>query len=277
MGKIADALERHQKEKKEKSIKVKGSYTAKPKMLAPEKREVSVAKEFCTLHECSPKVVALSAPDSVDAENFRILRANILFAKNPERPRTIMVTSPLPGDGKTFVAANLAVSLAMGMDNYVLLVDSDLRFPRLHNMLGYANSGGLHELLTGKRQLRELIVRTQIEKLSILPAGSVPPNPAELLSSTVMEKFLKEVKERYEDRFVIIDSTPARGIAETKVLATYVDGIILVVMAEQTPRKAIQDAIHILGREKILGLVFNGYSQAHRNYHKYYTKYYKAK
>jgi len=273
MGKISDALERR---KKEKSIRIKKLDVGRSENLIKKRPESPLARKITIGHEYSHKLIVLSTPDSVDAENFKILRAQIRFARDHERPRTIMVTSTIPGEGKTFVAANLAVSIALGIDEHVLLVDCDLRRPYLHEMFGYTVSEGLHEYLIGKKQLPDLIIRTKIDKLSMLSAGNVPPNPSELLSSKIMETFLKEVKERYQDRFIIIDSTPNQVTAEASVLAKYVDGIILVVMAQKCPREAILKAIHDLGKEKIIGIVFNGYSQAYKSYHKYYKKYYKG-
>lgn len=275
MGKIADALERH---KKEKTTKVEFLFDAKPvrpMQAVHDEQEIALAKEVCTLHECNPKLVVLSEPDSADAENFKLLRGQILFARDRKRPRTILVTSTFPGEGKTFVAANLAASLALNIDEYVLLVDCDLRRPRQHEMFGYPGKDGLHEYLVGDKELKDVIVRSQIEKLSILPAGRVPLNPTELLSSVAMKAFLEELKERYQDHFILIDSAPSHITAEAKVLAEYVDGIVVVVMAQKSPRKDIQRAIHNLGREKILGIVFNGYNQIRRSYHKYYNNYYR--
>lgn len=274
MSKISNALERHNKEN---CLKAERLSIPEPEHLINKGSESPLSRELIIQNGFSPKLLVLSAPKSLDAENFKILRGQILFPKDGERPRTIMVTSTFSGEGKTFVAANLAVSIALGIDEYVLLVDSDLRRPQLHEMLGYTNSEGLHEYLTRKKQLPDLIIRTKIDKLSMLTAGNVPPNPAELLSSAMMEGFLEEVKGRYEDRFIVIDSAPSQTTAEANVLAKYVDGIILVVMAQRSPRKAIQKAIHNLGKEKILGVVFNGYSQAYKTYHKYYKKYYEGK
>ena len=274
MGKISDALERH---KKERTVKLDHLYRAKPERLAAEDREVTYAKQFCSLHRCSPRVVALSAPDSVEAENFRILRGQILYSRHPESPRTVMVTSTYPGEGKTFVACNLAVSLALGVDQYVLAIDCDLRRPSLHEVLGAPNTRGLCEFLKGKAGFEDMVVRTEIEKLSILPAGKVPSNPAELLSSNLMESFIKDIKDRYQDSYILIDAPPIHITAEARALAQYVDGIVFVVMAQRTPRREIQKSIEVLGREKILGVVFNGYSQARKNYHKYYDKYYKKR
>jgi len=274
MGKIYDALERH---KEENYLKVESLPIAEPEHLIKKRRESPLPRELIIQNGFSPKLVVLSAPKSLEAENFKTLRGQILFPKDGERPRTIMVTSTFPGEGKTFVAANLAVSIALGIDEYVLLVDCDLRHPQLHKMLGYNNSEGLHEYLTGEKQLPDLIIRTTIDKLSMLTAGNMPSNPTELLSAAMMEEFLKEVKGRYQDRFIVIDSTPTQATAEANVLAKYVDGIILVVMAQRSPREAVQKAIHNVGKEKILGIVFNGYSPAYKSYHKYYKKYYKGR
>lgn len=274
MGKISNALERHNKEK---SIKAERLPIGEPENLTKTGPRSTLARELIIQNGFSPKLVALSAPESLEAENFKVLRSQILFPKDGERPQTIMVTSAFPGEGKTFVAANLAVSLALGVDEYVLLVDCDLRNPKLHEMLGYSNLGGLHEYLTSRRKLPDLLIRTKIEKLSLLTAGTSPANPAELLSSAMMKEFLKEVKGRYQDRFIVIDATPSQVAAEANVLAKYVDRIIFVVMAKKTPRETIQRSIETLGKKKILGIVFNGYTPSHKSYGKYYDKYYKKK
>ncbi len=274
MGKISTAFERH---KKEKSIKAERLPIGEAENLIKQGLKAPAHHESIIQNGFSPKLVALSAPESIDAENFRILKSQILFPKDGESPRTIMVTSAFPGEGKTFTSANLAVSLALGIDEYVLLVDCDLRKPNLHEIFGYSNTEGLHEYLTGKRELPELLIRTKVEKLSLLTAGSLSSNPAELLSSTMMKEFLKEVRGRYQDRFIIVDVPPSQVTAETNVLANYVDGIIFVVMAQKSPRETIKRSIENLGKKKILGIVFNGYSKAHKSYHKYYKKYYEKK
>jgi len=156
----------------------------------------------------------------------------------------------------------------------VLLVDCDLRKPHLNRMLGYSNTEGLHEYLTGKRELSDLIVHTRIKKLSLLVGGRPSPHPGELLSSVRMKEFLQEVKDRYQDRFIILDAPPSHITAETNVLANYVDKIIFVVMAQKSPRETIQKSIENLGKKKILGIVFNGYRQSYKSYDKYYKKHY---
>ena len=278
MGKIADALERHDKEKVVKLDDVKEE---KPRRLVVEEAEVKfarqIASDLISDKSFSDSIVMLSAPDSADAETFKVLRGQILFPKDRKVSRSMLVTSTFPAEGKTYVASNLATALAMSIDDYVLAIDADLRRPRLHNMFGYSKVKGLHDYLVGNAPLDELIIKTGIDKLSVLPAGKPPRNPTELVSSNMMVKFLEEVKELNQDRFIIIDSPPSSVTAESKFLAQHVDGIIFVVMANKTPRKDIEKAIDNLGREKILGIVFNGYEQVRKSYHRYYDRYYKGK
>ena len=271
MGKISDALEKHEKETKLKTdpvpvaqqiqLKREGTAVTRQRVAAPAKYD--------------PRLVVLSAPDSMDAENFKILRSQILFPKQGKRPRVIMVTSALPGEGKTFVATNLAASIALGFNEHVLLVDCDFRRPSVHKMLGVALVGGLYEHLAGKATIPEIITKTGFGKLSVIPAGSPSPNPSELIASQMMRDFLQDVRNRYDDRYIVIDATPAQVTAEANVLSQYVDGILFVIMAERAPREAIEKSIENLGKEKILGIVFNGYNQSYRGYRKYYKKYYK--
>lgn len=272
MGKISDALDRH---KKETEIKTETLFPHKASESARHEPVLKVHREIITHSDYDPKMVVVTAPDSYESENFKLLRAQIMFAKDRKRPRTIMVTSATPGDGKTFVAANLAVSIASGIDEHVLLVDCDLRRPDLHQMFGFSTSDGLHEHLARKKPLSELILSTRINKLSLLPAGHLPDNPSELLASGAMKSFLEEIRDRYVDRIIILDTAPSQVLAEANILSTFVDGIVFVVRAERTPKELISKAITALGKDKILGIVFNGYSQEQKSYGKYYRKYYK--
>jgi len=274
VGKIADALERHDKET---VVRVEDVKQELPKRLVVEEPEVAVAKEAVFQRELSEELVSLTAPDSADAECFRVLRGQILFQKNRPVPKSILVTSALPGEGKTYVAANLSVILALSIDENVVAIDADLRRPRMHNFFGYRKVRGLHEYLLGGLRSEDLILKSGIDKLSVLPAGKIARNATELLSSNMMVTFLEEVKEKFRDYFVIIDSPPCQIGAETKALARLVDGVVFVVKAGKTPKKEIEKAIDILGRDKILGIVFNGYEQVRKNYYRYYDRYYKNK
>jgi len=278
MGKIADALERHDKEK---VVKLDDLKEEKPKRLVVEEPEVKFARQISSElvpgQSFNDSLAVLSSPDSADAETFKVLRGQILFPKDRKVPRSMLVTSTFPGEGKTYVAGNLAATLALSIDEYVLAIDADLRRPKLHRMFGYSNVQGLHEYLVGGCKIDELILKSGIDKLSLLPAGTPPRNPTELLSSNMMMRFLDEVKDQYHDSFIIIDSPPSSVTAESKFLAQHVDGIIYVVMANKTPRKDIEKAIDNIGSEKILGIVFNGCEQVRKSYYRYYDRYYKSK
>jgi exopolysaccharide/PEP-CTERM locus tyrosine autokinase len=277
VGKIADALERH---KKEKVVKLDDLKEEKPRPLVVEEPEVKLARQITADlapgQNFSDSLVMLSSPDSADAETFKVLRGQILFPKDRKVPRSMLVTSTFPAEGKTYVAANLAATLAMSIDEYVLAIDADLRRPRLHRMFGYSKVKGLHDYLVGSARLEDLIIKSSINKLSILPAGKPPRNPTELLSSNMMVRFIEEVKNRYRDRLIIIDSPPSSVTAESKFISQHVDGIIYVVMANKTPRKDIEKAIDNLGKDRILGIVFNGYEQVRKSYYRYYDRYYKG-
>lgn len=204
-------------------------------------------------------------PHSVEAEQFRILKTAILFPQKGIPPRTIMVTSTVPGEGKSFVASNIAISIAQGIDEYVLLMDCDLRKPSLHSKFGFSIVPGLSEHLShsGKKSLGAIIYKTAVDKLSLLPAGRPPANPSELISSDEMRALIQEVKNRYPDRYIIIDSPPPYLTAEANALARQVDGIIIVVKIGKTKGSHVRDLIDTYGREKILGVVKNFSEQKH--------------
>eukprot|EP00767_Chilomastix_cuspidata_P008583 gnl/Chilomastix_cuspidata/9953.p1 GENE.gnl/Chilomastix_cuspidata/9953~~gnl/Chilomastix_cuspidata/9953.p1 ORF type:complete len:207 (-),score=6.48 gnl/Chilomastix_cuspidata/9953:8-577(-) len=168
-----------------------------------------------------------------------------------------MITSTDKGEGKSFVASNLAVTIAASLDDYVLLIDSDLRNPSIHSFFGFENKKGLSDYLLGKTELKNLLVKTFLDKLTILPGGETPMNPSELVSSEYMKKMIKEVESRYDDRYVIIDSPPPYMTSEANALATYVDGVIIVVKQGYTRKNRLKDLVDIYGKEKIIGVVKN--------------------
>jgi exopolysaccharide/PEP-CTERM locus tyrosine autokinase len=202
-------------------------------------------------------LVSLVDPQSYEAEQFKILRNNILFPVAGVALRSILVTSSLPGEGKSFVSSNLAISIAMNVNKHVLLIDGDLRKPDLHRVFGVGEVPGLSDFLAERRQLDSLLLRTTGERLTLLPGGPTPPNPSELTSSERMSEMLEEVKHRYRDRLIIIDSPPPSLAAETSFLARQVDGILLVVKYGKTAREDVEDLMETVGPEKIIGVVIN--------------------
>ena len=222
-------------------------------------------------------LVTLSKPNSFEAEQFKILRANILFPKSGTPPKTILLTSAVPGEGKTFTAMNLAVSLAQNLNSHVLLVDADIRKPDIHKRFGLGESiKGLSDFLTQNVPISSLLVKSPLSNLTILPGGQATINPSELISSEKMKKLLTELSTRYSDRFVIIDAPPPKLAAETYALARYVEHIIPVVRSGRSNRELVEEMMNLLGRDKIHGVVLNWYDirQSKRyGYHKY-SEYY---
>jgi exopolysaccharide/PEP-CTERM locus tyrosine autokinase len=221
-----------------------------------------------------PRLVSLLEPNTPEAECFKILRVKLLFGGNGRCCRTIMVSSPQPFDGKTLVAANLAVSIAQGFDEHVLLVDCDFRRPLLHQTFGMKAHRGLREYLENGTSLSPFMLSTPVEKLTLLPAGYPPNNPSELLSSEKMRRLIDELKARYQDRYIIFDTPPAQFTPEGSLLASMVDGVLLVVRSGKTPREQVLDVINNIGRDKILGLVFNAHNDSPNDPRQYY-RYYK--
>ena len=224
-------------------------------------------------------MVTLLKPQSFEAEQFKILRTNLLFPSTGKSPRTIMVTSSMPDEGKSLVSANLAISIAQSIQEHVLLIDCDIRRPRIHTQFGFGDVPGLSEHLSRGIPIASLILKTIIDKLSILPGGKPPFNPSELVSSQRMSKLLQEVKYRYSDRFIVIDSPPPKLTAETSALSRQVDGILLVIEYGRTSREMLSDLINIIGKEKIVGVVFNKLDMRYAGYYglgkyKTYSKYY---
>lgn len=262
MGKIHDALEKVVERQNLKVVAqdrlkrvVDDEKDMQPKPAVPER---TVRPEVS--HNIDPNLVVYHDPTSVEAEIFKVLRNNILFPKEGSPPPSIMVTSAIPGDGKSFVAANLAISIAQGVEEHVLLMDCDMRRSSIHQRFGFNDDvPGLCEYLSKGVQLTELLRKTVVDKLTILPGGSTPDNPSELLSSQAMKALLEEAKGRYSDRYIIIDSPPPQLTAETTALAKYIDGIIIVVRSGKTPQNLVEDLVEKLGREKIIGVVLNGY------------------
>ena len=225
-------------------------------------------------------LVSLFQPGSLGAEQFRRLRTHVLRLNVSDPPKTIMVTSATAGEGKTFVAANLAAGIAHDLHFHALLVDCDLHSPSLSQWFGVQNGHGLSDYLVGRGQLPELLMKTEMEKLTLLTGGSAQAKPAELIGSRKMEALVKELKSRYNDRYIILDATPLLATTEPEVLARLVDGIVIVVRAGVTPRETVKQAIAPLDPKKIMGFVLNdvefkssGLSSRYFGSGGYYTQY----
>jgi len=218
-------------------------------------------------------IVTLGNSDSVMAEEYRRLKSMVIRETKPDFLNTIMVTSSLDSEGKTLTSINLAVSLAQEMDHSILLVDADLRKPMVHKYLGVNYSYGLSDYLTKNVDLSDILIKTGIGNLVLLPAGHDASNPVELLSSTRMKELVKELKHRYMDRYVIIDTPPVLPFADTISIGTTVDGVIFVIQEGRAQRSSIEEAIGMLKDVRILGAVYNNVSKSNLDGH--YSSYYR--
>lgn len=194
--------------------------------------------------------VTPDAPKSQIADEFRIIKRPILAnvrgtsGTRLENGNLVMVTSALPGEGKTFTAVNLAMSVAMELDTTVLLVDGDVAHPQLPELLGVPGSPGLLDVLTRDDiQVGDALVKTNIDNLTVLPAGTPHRRATELLASEQMAMLLRELGSRYPDRIVIFDAPPLLATTEARVLATHMGQIVMVVAADSTRRHAVDLAL----------------------------------
>jgi exopolysaccharide/PEP-CTERM locus tyrosine autokinase len=210
------------------------------------------------LQNANPYLVTITEPESAIAEEYRKLKSMIVrLTHRKGLLNTLLVTSAAMGEGKTLTAVNLAVTLAQQYDHTVLLVDADFRNPSIHRYLGIEPSAGLADCLSEGRGIEEMLIQVHNDKLTFLPAGRSVRNPLELLSSKRMKDILSEMKERYGDRYVIIDSPPALSFADAQTISTLVDGVIFVVKEGSVSLDKITDAMTLMRDGSILGVVFN--------------------
>ena len=198
------------------------------------------------------------------ADEFRVIKRP-LIANAMGRGATpipngnlIMVTSALPGEGKSFSAINLAISIAMELDNTVMLVDADVASPSVLNMLGLPPSNGLLDVLQNNSlDISGVLLRTSIEKLSILPSGTAHSRATELLASDAMIRLLDDMASRYSDRIIVFDSPPLLLTTESRVLATHMGQVVIVVNAENTVQSAVKQAISTIDACPVKMMILN--------------------
>jgi capsular exopolysaccharide synthesis family protein len=219
------------------------------------------------------EVITIHDGRSSQAEAFRTLRTNLLYGPDHERIRSVVVGSAMAGEGKTITAANLAVTLAQqGLE--VVLVDCDLRKPRVDQLFGINRKPGMTELLMGKVPGSEAVrVFDPVPGLRILPAGTLPPNPTELLGGARTRELLRVLQERFD--MVVLDTPPLAGGADSAILGAATDGILMVVRAGETDMEALRQAarqLHTVGA-RLLGAVINDLKGEVKKYDGYYYHY----
>ncbi len=216
-------------------------------------------------------LIVYDDPKSVGSEAFRTLRTNLRFISPDQELKTLLITSVGPGDGKSTVSSNLAVALAQSGQR-VVLVGCDLRKPVLHKIFRIDNSKGLTGLLTGNATLDEVIIPIKhVPNFHVIPAGPIPPNPAELLQSKTMSNTIKQLADGYD--MVIFDGAPVIAVTDSAVMANQVDGTLMVIRANEVPNDVALHAKELLeqANARLLGVVLNGVRpQDQKNYHYYY-------
>ncbi|MFA6308717.1 MAG: CpsD/CapB family tyrosine-protein kinase [Clostridia bacterium] len=220
-------------------------------------------------------LIAQSNPKSPISEAFRVLRTNIEFSSVDNPIKSLVFTSALPGEGKTTVISNLAVTFAL-QEKRVLLVDGDLRKPKIHKIFKVENDRGLTSFLSVKDDFRLYLKKTNLKNLDIMPCGIIPPNPSELLSSNIMKQFIKQVTNEYD--VILIDTPPIGTVTDAALLSTVVDGTILIASSGTVEIDSIVRAKELLDQvnANIIGVVINKIdkSNAGKYHYYYYNRYY---
>jgi len=222
-------------------------------------------------------LVSLVAPATFESEQYRALRHAVEQLHKAHDLRVVAVSSPGVGDGKSITAINLAGALAQARDARVLLVDADLRRPSVASLLALGGSDGpglVNAILDPSLSLERVARPRPPFNLSVIPAGQAPPSPYEVLKSPRLGELLDEARRRYD--YIVVDAPPLCTVQDCRVIAQWVDGFLLVVAAHHTPRRLVEEALNVVERSKVLGLIFNGDDQppsGHSGYHGYYGYY----
>lgn len=218
------------------------------------------------------ELVIHNKPKSNISEDIRTIRTNLMFTSSDEESQVILITSSIPGEGKSFISSNLAIAFAQTGES-TLLIDSDLRLGRIHKIFGVSNNKGLSNLLIEQSGVdcTEYIKKTAIPNLYVISRGTVPPNPSELLNSTNTKKIIKFLRENF-DR-IIFDGVPINGLPDSLIMASLVDRVVLVTSAGYTKIDELMEAKKALEKidANIAGVVVNRTNQTKRGkYSNYY-------
>ena len=234
------------------------------------------ASRTITINRDNPLLTTIVEPNSAVSEQYRKLKSNLVHLTNEDRFRNLlMVTSAIPGEGKSLTATNLAISMAQEYDLTVLLIDADLRRPSIHHYMGFEQTIGLSDCLLDGIDITNAIIKTDISKLSVISAGREVAKPLELFASKKMKVLMEEIKHRYNDRYVIIDTPPLLPFTEARSLAHIVDGIVFVIHAGVTPQESVLEAREILKGCPVMGLVLNDSTEVNpesSHYSRYYNR-----
>ncbi len=227
---------------------------------------------YVEISKIDQRIMVYHKPDSIVAENFKILRSNILHPRTGLPSKFVMVASAIPGEGKTFVSLNLAFSFARSVST--VLVESDLRNPSFSTWLECSFAEGISDALLEKVSIKDIIYKTNFPNLYLIPAGFTIEEASDAFASERLVIFLDQLRQYFPKSFVIFDSSPVLVASEPIYLSRLVDGVLMVARYGYSDRDGINDAVEKIGRSKILGLVFNGFNISSLNIISSRFKYY---
>jgi protein-tyrosine kinase len=234
-------------------------------------------------HALDRQLVTLKSPASFAAEQYQGLRLTVERLRALRDVRVVAVTSPAAGDGKTVTAINLAGALGHGSKTRVLLIDADLRRPAVASRLGITGmeTHGLVDAISdATMQFEDVTQRVNGYNLAVMPAGSVDAPVHEILRSDRLERMLQDARQQYD--FIVLDTPPLLPVFDAALLSRLVDGVIVVVAANRTPRKLVAEALNVLDPSKVIGIVFNGdarplFGYYHSSYRQYFREHARQK
>jgi capsular exopolysaccharide synthesis family protein len=281
MAKVYEALQRAEEERKRK---YGGDAGPEPSSVAVEwdptpqsapRRRIGLLRRMLSMRaaaedvpnsagEINKRRIAILQPESYVAEQFRTLRGRIDSLSTQRPIKTVAITSCNQDEGKSTAAVNLAAVTSMSVGRNVLLMDCDLRRPKIHRSLGLEPRTGIAEVLLGQATFDEAVMKVEGLSLDVLAVRNPPLNPSELLASPGMQKLVEHVKGRYDQ--VILDTPACLGLPDSKTVSELCDGIVFVVRAGVTPSEDVQLALEILDRRLMLGFLLNGVEASRRQY-----------
>lgn len=266
-----------EKAKKERSLAGPGQRPAEVK--APLKKKPSIGPAYQGVRQVALHMDTIlknrcvcANSDVLEGDFYKVLRTQIQNVVAENKWRTIMVTSTAPDEGKTLTCINLAFSFAKAYDQTVMLIDADLKKQQVHKTLGIHSQYGLIDYLVHDQPIKDCLIRPEGEKLVLISGGQPVDGSSELLGSRMMNAFVREARDRYEDRLVFFDVPPIMVGADAMAFAPLVDGIVFVVRAGKTSTKQARNAIELLPQEKLIGVVLNGQKMNGKSYKDYYGK-----
>lgn len=222
------------------------------------------------IQQAARKIITMTDPKSIVAEQFKTIRTNINFSMPDKNIETLLITSSSPSEGKSTVASNVAVVFAQE-GKKVLIVDADMRKPTMHYTFRKVNSVGLSNLLARQATIQEVVTQTEVENLELITCGPIPPNPAELLASKTMDSLLEALKTQYD--IIIFDAPPVLSVTDAQILSNKCDGTLLVIDSGRTEKESAERAKEALDISKanLLGVVLNNFIlEKDHYYYQYY-------